>query len=414
MIAEIITIGDELLIGQVVDTNSAWMGQKLNEIGVKVKQITSVSDEKEHIVAALKEAESRADIILITGGLGPTKDDITKITLAEYFNSEMIMNDEALENVKSIFQKYNRPVLEINVKQALVPAKCRVLINKQGTAPAMYFHENRKHYFSMPGVPFEMKYIMQEHVLPILAEMNDGVIIKHENINTAGIGESFLAEQIEKIENELPSNIKLAYLPKLGTVRLRLTGNFNNKSEQDLLLKYKNEIVNEIREYVVAEEDISLEQSVLNILIKSSKTLSTAESCTGGYIGHLLTSISGSSAAYEGGVISYSYDLKKLTLGVKEETLTTFGAVSKETVEEMVLGALNHFKTDYAIACSGIAGPGGGTEDKPVGTVWIAVASANKVYSRKFQFGNQRLQNIERTAIQALWMLFRLLREELN
>lgn len=414
MIAEIITIGDELLIGQVVDTNSAWMGQKLNEIGVKVKQITSVSDEKEHIVAALKEAESRADIILITGGLGPTKDDITKITLAEYFNSEMIMNDEALENVKSIFQKYNRPVLEINVKQALVPAKCRVLINKQGTAPAMYFHENRKHYFSMPGVPFEMKYIMQEHVLPILAEMNDGVIIKHENINTAGIGESFLAEQIEKIENELPSNIKLAYLPKLGTVRLRLTGYFNNKSEQDLLLKYKNEIVNEIREYVVAEEDISLEQSVLNILIKSSKTLSTAESCTGGYIGHLLTSISGSSAAYEGGVISYSYDLKKLTLGVKEETLTTFGAVSKETVEEMVLGALNHFKTDYAIACSGIAGPGGGTEDKPVGTVWIAVASANKVYSRKFQFGNQRLQNIERTAIQALWMLFRLLREELN
>ena len=414
MIAEIITIGDELLIGQVVDTNSAWMGQKLNEIGVKVKQITSVSDEKEHIVAALKEAESRADIILITGGLGPTKDDITKITLAEYFNSEMIMNDEALENVKSIFQKYNRPVLEINVKQALVPAKCRVLINKQGTAPAMYFHENRKHYFSMPGVPFEMKYIMQEHVLPILAEMNDGVTIKHENINTAGIGESFLAEQIEKIENELPSNIKLAYLPKLGTVRLRLTGYFNNKSEQDLLLKYKNEIVNEIREYVVAEEDISLEQSVLNILIKSSKTLSTAESCTGGYIGHLLTSISGSSAAYEGGVISYSYDLKKLTLGVKEETLTTFGAVSKETVEEMVLGALNHFKTDYAIACSGIAGPGGGTEDKPVGTVWIAVASANKVYSRKFQFGNQRLQNIERTAIQALWMLFRLLREELN
>ena len=414
MIAEIITIGDELLIGQVVDTNSAWMGQKLNEIGVKVKQITSVSDEKEHIVAALKEAESRADIILITGGLGPTKDDITKITLAEYFNSEMIMNDEALENVKSIFQKYNRPVLEINVKQALVPAKCRVLINKQGTAPAMYFHENRKHYFSMPGVPFEMKYIMQEHVLPILAEMNDGVIIKHENINTAGIGESFLAEQIEKIENELPSNIKLAYLPKLGTVRLRLTGYFNNKSEQDLLLKYKNEIVNEIREYVVAEEDISLEQSVLNILIKSSKTLSTAESCTGGYIGHLLTSIPGSSTAYEGGVISYSYDLKKLTLGVKEETLTTFGAVSKETVEEMVLGALNHFKTDYAIACSGIAGPGGGTEDKPVGTVWIAVASANKVYSRKFQFGNQRLQNIERTAIQALWMLFRLLREELN
>jgi nicotinamide-nucleotide amidase len=414
MIAEIITIGDELLIGQVVDTNSAWMGQRLNEIGVKVKQITSVSDDKDHIVKALKEAEQRADVILITGGLGPTKDDITKITLANYFDSEMIMNEEALENVKSIFKKYNRPVLDVNVKQALVPAKCKVLINKQGTAPAMYFNENQKHYFSMPGVPFEMKYIMQEYVIPRLAEMNDGIIIKHESINTAGIGESFLAEQIEKIEDQLPSNIKLAYLPKLGTVRLRLTGFFKNESEQSELLKYKAAIINEIKENVVAEEDISLEESVLRKLIAANKTLSTAESCTGGYIGHLMTSIAGSSAAYEGGVISYSYDLKKYTLGVKEETLSTFGAVSKETVEEMVLGALDHFKTDYAIACSGIAGPGGGTEDKPVGTVWIAVASNNKVYSRKFQFGNQRLQNIERTAIQALWMLFRLLREELN
>lgn len=414
MIAEIITIGDELLIGQVVDTNSAWMGQRLNEIGVKVKQITSVSDDKDHIVKALKEAEQRADVILITGGLGPTKDDITKITLANYFNSEMIMNEEALENVKSIFKKYNRPVLEVNVKQALVPAKCKVLINKQGTAPAMYFNENQKHYFSMPGVPFEMKYIMQEFVIPTLAEMNEGIIIKHESINTAGIGESFLAEQIEKIEEQLPSNIKLAYLPKLGTVRLRLTGYFKNESEQSELLKYKAAIINEIKENVVAEEDISLEESVLRKLIAANKTLSTAESCTGGYIGHLMTSIAGSSAAYEGGVISYSYDLKKYTLGVKDETLSTFGAVSKETVEEMVLGALEHFKTDYAIACSGIAGPGGGTDDKPVGTVWIAVASNNKVYSRKFQFGNQRLQNIERTAIQALWMLFRLLREELN
>lgn len=414
MIAEIITIGDELLIGQVVDTNSAWMGQRLNEIGIKVKQITSVSDDKEHIVKALKEAEQRADVILITGGLGPTKDDITKVTLAEYFNSEMIMNDEALENVKSIFKKYNRPVLEINVKQALVPSKCTVLINKQGTAPAMYFNENNKHYYSMPGVPFEMKHIMQEYVIPKLAEMNEGIIIKHESINTAGIGESFLAEQIEKIEEQLPSNIKLAYLPKLGTVRLRLTGYFKNEEEQSELLKYKAAIINEIKENVVAEEDISLEESVLRKLIANHKTLSTAESCTGGYIGHLMTSIAGSSAAYEGGVISYSYDLKKYTLGVKDETLSVHGAVSKETVEEMVLGALEHFKTDYAIACSGIAGPGGGTEDKPVGTVWIAVASKNKVYSRKFQFGNQRLQNIERTAIQALWMLFRLLREELN
>lgn len=414
MIAEIITIGDELLIGQVIDTNSAWMGQRLNEIGVKVKQITSISDDREHIINALKEAEKRADVILLTGGLGPTKDDITKITLAEYFNSEMTMDDAALENVKAIFAKYNRPVLEVNVKQALVPTKCKVLLNKQGTAPAMYFNENQKHYFSMPGVPFEMKYIMQEYVIPMLAEMNDDVIIKHENIITAGIGESFLADKIEKIEDQLPANIKLAYLPKLGTVRLRLTGYFKNESEISELMKFKAAIIDETKEYVVAEEDVTLEEAVLRKLIQQNKTVSTAESCTGGYIGHLFTSIAGSSAAYEGGVISYSYDLKKYILGVKEETLNTFGAVSQETVEEMVQGALNNFKTDYAIACSGIAGPGGGTEEKPVGTVWIAIASRNKVYSKKFQFGNQRLQNIERTAVQALWMLFRLIREELN
>lgn len=414
MIAEIITIGDELLIGQVIDTNSAWMGQRLNEIGVKVKQITSISDDREHIINALKEAEKRADVILLTGGLGPTKDDVTKITLAEHFNSEMIMDDAALQNVKSIFEKFNRPVLEVNVKQALVPAKCKVLLNKQGTAPAMYFNENNKHYFSMPGVPFEMKYIMQEYILPILAEMSDDVIIKHENIITAGIGESFLADRIEKIEDQLPSNIKLAYLPKLGTVRLRLSGYFKKEAEIVELLKFKKAIIEECKEYVVAEEDVNLEEAVLKKLIQHKKNVSTAESCTGGYIGHLFTSIAGSSAAYEGGVVSYSYDLKKYTLGVKEDTLNTYGAVSKETVEEMVLGALNNFKTDYAIACSGIAGPAGGTDDKPVGTVWIAVASKNKVYSKKFQFGNQRLQNIERTAVQALWMLFRLIREELN
>lgn len=414
MIAEIITIGDELLIGQVIDTNSAWMGQRLNEIGVKVKQITSISDDREHIINALKEAEKRADVILLTGGLGPTKDDVTKITLAEHFNSEMIMDDAALQNVKSIFEKFNRPVLEVNVKQALVPAKCKVLLNKQGTAPAMYFNENNKHYFSMPGVPFEMKYIMQEYILPILAEMSDDVIIKHENIITAGIGESFLADRIEKIEDQLPSNIKLAYLPKLGTVRLRLSGYFKKEAEIVELLKFKKAIIEECKEYVVAEEDVNLEEAVLKKLIQHKKNVSTAESCTGGYIGHLFTSIAGSSAAYEGGVVSYSYDLKKYTLGVQEDTLNTYGAVSKETVEEMVLGALNNFKTDYAIACSGIAGPAGGTDDKPVGTVWIAVASKNKVYSKKFQFGNQRLQNIERTAVQALWMLFRLIREELN
>ncbi len=414
MQAEIITIGDELLIGQVIDTNSAWMGQQLNEIGIKVKQISSVSDDRQHILAAIKEAEMRADVVLLTGGLGPTKDDVTKLTLVEYFDTELVMNELALENVKQIFKKFNRPVLDVNIQQAMVPKNCEVLLNKQGTAPAMYFNVRNKHIFSMPGVPFEMKYIMQEYVLPKLKALNTTDKIIHENIITAGIGESFLASEIEEIENALPSYIKLAYLPKLGTVRLRLTASLKSEEQIQELKSIKQSIIEKVKEYVVAEEDISLEEAVLKKLKKHSKTLSTAESCTGGYIGHLLTSIAGSSEAYEGGAISYSYDLKKICLGVQQSTLDTFGAVSKETVEEMVLGSLKNYHTDYAMACSGIAGPGGGTEDKPVGTVWIAVASKNKVYSKKFQFGNQRLQNIERTAIQALWMLFRLLREELN
>lgn len=412
MLSEIITIGDEILIGQIVDTNSAWMAQQLNEIGIKVKQITSVSDDKQHILKALDEARHRADIILITGGLGPTKDDITKHTLAEYFQSELVLNEEALANVERIFARFNRPVTEINRKQAELPSNCTVIQNPQGTAPAMHFIDQGKHFFSMPGVPFEMKAIMEASVLPYLKSNFIGNAVIHENILTVGIGESFLATEIEDIEDSLPAHIKLAYLPKLGQVRMRLTASYESEYDPNEILLYKSKIVERIQKHVVALEDISFEEAILKILIKNNKTVSTAESCTGGYIGHLFTSIPGSSKAYEGGAISYSYDLKRSMLGVQQSTLDQFGAVSQETVEEMARGAINHFKTDYSIACSGIAGPGGGTEDKPVGTVWIAVATKDRVVSRKFLFGNLRMQNIERTAIQALYMLFRMFKEE--
>jgi nicotinamide-nucleotide amidase len=412
MLCEIITIGDEILIGQIVDTNSAWMAQELNEFGIRVKQITSISDDKQHIIDALNEAQKRADIILITGGLGPTKDDITKHTLAEYFNAKLVLNEEALANVERIFARFNRPVTEVNRKQAEVPDNCTIIQNPQGTAPGMHFNINGKHIFCMPGVPFEMKAIMESSVLPYIKANFIGHTLIHENILTVGIGESFLATEIEDIENALPSHIKLAYLPKLGQVRMRLTANYDGVYDPNEILNYKKQISERVHKNVVAEEDISFEEAILNILIKNNKKLSTAESCTGGYISHLFTSIPGSSRAFEGGAVSYSYDLKKSMLGLTQSTLDTCGAVSQETVEEMAKGAIKHFNTDYAIACSGIAGPDGGTEDKPVGTVWIAVATPNHVVSKKFQFGNLRMQNIERTAVQALYMLFRLIREE--
>jgi nicotinamide-nucleotide amidase len=412
MLCEIITIGDEILIGQIVDTNSAWMAQQLNELGIRVKQITSISDDKQHIIDALNEAQKRADIILITGGLGPTKDDITKHTLAEYFNAKLVLNEEALANVERIFARFNRPVTEVNRKQAEVPDNCTIIQNPQGTAPGMHFNINGKHIFCMPGVPFEMKAIMESSVLPYIKANFIGHTLIHENILTVGIGESFLATEIEDIENALPSHIKLAYLPKLGQVRMRLTANYDGVYDPNEILNYKKQISERVHKNVVAEEDISFEEAILNILIKNNKKLSTAESCTGGYISHLFTSIPGSSRAFEGGAVSYSYDLKKSMLGLTQSTLDTCGAVSQETVEEMAKGAIKHFNTDYAIACSGIAGPDGGTEDKPVGTVWIAVATPNHVVSKKFQFGKLRMQNIERTAVQALYMLFRMIREE--
>jgi nicotinamide-nucleotide amidase len=411
MLAEIITIGDEILIGQIIDTNSAWMAQKLNEEGIRVKQISSVSDDRQHILTALAEAATRADIIFITGGLGPTKDDITKQTLAEYFNVKLVLNDDALNNVLNIFKRYNRPLLEVNRKQAEVPENCEIILNNNGTAPGMWFNVDGKIYVSMPGVPFEMKYMMEETVIPKLKTELKLPVIIHKTILTVGEGESFLAEKIADIENDLPANIKLAYLPKMGQVRLRLSAYSDGETSlNDKLEEFASRIVERVGDNVVAQEDIPLEKVILNHMADKGLTLSVAESCTGGYVSHLITQLEGSSQVFLGGAVTYSNDLKENILGVKNETLYQFGAVSQETVTEMVEGALRQFKSDYALAITGIAGPGGGTQEKPVGTVWIAVANANKTVVKKFTFGNKRLQNIERSAVAAFFMLITLLK----
>ncbi|WP_316820003.1 competence/damage-inducible protein A [Pedobacter gandavensis] len=412
MLAEIITIGDEILIGQIVDTNSAWMARQLNQIGVKVKQISSVSDNTEHIIEALRLAESRADVILMTGGLGPTKDDITKLTLAKYFNMGFRRDEETLNHVAEIFARVNRPMIDLNRKQADVPDGCTVIKNKNGTAPCMWFEERGKIFVSMPGVPFEMMYLMDDEIIPRIKSAFKLPVIYHKTILTSSIGESFLAMEIEDIENSLPESIKLAYLPKLGQVRLRLSATAEEegplKAEVDF---YAQQIIDRIKQFVVAEEDIALEKAILNFMEERKLTLSTAESCTGGYIAHLITQHPGCSSVYEGGAVTYSYDLKMSLLGVKAETLSKYGAVSEETVKEMALGAIKNFKTDYAVAVSGIAGPDGGMPDKPVGTVWIAVAHAKGVVSKVFSFGNKRTQNIERSAAAALSMILNELRQ---
>lgn len=412
MLAEIITIGDEILIGQVVDTNSAFIATQLNSIGIKVKQISSVSDDRQHILTALAEASQRAHVILITGGLGPTKDDITKVTLAEYFNVELVENPVALENVERIFARFNRPMLEVNRRQALVPENCEVIPNKNGTAPCMWFAEQERIYISMPGVPHEMMYLMTEDIIPKLKSTLALPAIVHKTILTAGEGESYLAERIADIEDALPANIKLAYLPKLGQVRLRLSGYGTDEATVAKEVAYfAKQIVGRVAGVVIAEEDIPIEKAILDEMERRGLTLSVAESCTGGQISHLLTQHPGASKVFLGGGVTYSNALKNSILGVNNETIAAFGAVSGETAKEMAEGALRSFKSDYAVAVTGIAGPEGGTPGKPVGTVWIAVANINKTIVKKLTFGNKRIQNIERSAIAALTMLNTLVRE---
>jgi nicotinamide-nucleotide amidase len=415
MFAEIITIGDEILIGQIVDTNSAWMAVELNKIGVKVKQITSISDDAAHIVNALDQAQQRADLILITGGLGPTRDDITKHTLANYFNMPLRSDEATLAHVRQFFEKLNRPMIDLNIKQAEVPDGCTVIMNKNGTAPCMWFEHQGKIIVSMPGVPFEMKYLMEDEIIPRIKNSFQLPFIIHQTILTAGLGESFLAQQIQDIEESLPSHIKLAYLPKLGLVRLRLSASgLDELALKTEISTYTRQIVERVEQYVVLTEDVPFEKAIMDLMAKHELSFSVAESCTGGYLSHLFTQHPGSSTVFQGGAVTYSNALKQAVLGVQEQTLIQFGAVSEQTAEEMALGAINNFNTDYAIAITGVAGPGGGTAEKPVGLVWIAVANKTTVKAKRYQFANQRLQNIERAALAAMMLLFLQLKSDLK
>jgi nicotinamide-nucleotide amidase len=406
MKAEIINIGDELLIGQVVNTNASKIATELTLSGFEVVHIAAVSDKKDDIRNALDQAAGRADIILMTGGLGPTKDDITKKTLAEYFNSDMIFHQPTFEQVKAIFKARNFEVTEVNRQQALIPEKCTPLFNRNGTAPGMWFEQNGKVFVSMPGVPFETMVLLKEQVIPKLKKtFNPGVIV-HKTVMTTGLGESFLAERIKHWENNLPEHIKLAYLPQPGIVRLRLTaGGTDEQKLKDEIDRLINRLHNYIDELIFGYDDISLEKATTSLLKEKRKTVSTAESCTGGYIAHLITSIAGSSACYNGSVVSYSNQAKINLLGVSKKDIETYGAVSREVVEAMASGAQQKFDTDFALATSGIAGPDGGTDEKPVGTTWIALATRNEVKSKIFHFGEHRGRNIRRTALAALDML---------
>lgn len=415
MNSEIITIGDELLIGQVIDTNSAWIGQELSKIGVKVLQKTSIGDTREAILDALSKASKQSRIVILTGGLGPTKDDITKHTLCDFFNSRLVQNDKVLEWVTSIFTMRNLPMLESNNQQAMVPENCEVLWNRNGTAPGMWFKMNEVIYISLPGVPFEMKTIFTEEVIPKLLQQFQFPTILHRTILTCNIGESFLAKRIENLENDLPSHIKLAYLPSVGMVRLRFSAYGSNLAnlEQELAVIIEK-LYLLIGNYIFGEGEDNLAEVVGKLLLQSNKSVATAESCSGGYIAHQITSIPGSSVYFKGAIVSYDNSVKIEQLNVPPTIIETHGAVSEACVSTMANHVRKLLKTDYAIATSGIAGPGGGTAKKPVGTVWIAVCSEKETKTSVFNFGDNRERTIQRTCIQGLDMLRKLLLQEVQ
>ena len=406
MIAEIISIGDELLVGQVINTNATWMAQHLNEIGIPVKQISAIADDAAEIKTALDLAFSRADVILVTGGLGPTKDDITKHTLCEYFNTGLVFHQPSFENVRRLFANRGFEVTPINCKQAEVPANCTPLINHHGTAPGMWFEKDGKTLVSLPGVPFEMEAMMEEYILPYLAGQDNQRVVVHKTILTQGIGESSLADMIKDWEDNLPSDMKLAYLPQPGQVRLRLTA--YGLSKEKILPKLEKQLEtlqNLIPDLIFGYGEDTMEDIAGRLLKEKHSTLSTAESCTGGYLAHLITKVPGASDYFQGSVIAYSNQVKHDFLGVSEDSISLYGAVSEQVVKEMAEGARQRFNTDFAISISGIAGPDGGTIEKPVGTVWIAVASKTGITTKKFMFGEHRGRNIRRAAMAALNLL---------
>lgn len=404
--AEILTIGDEILFGQIVDTNSQWMGAKLSDAGIKVVHKTTVGDVEDDIMTAFAEAEKRADIVLITGGLGPTSDDLTKPCLARYFDCEMRIHEEALAEVTEFFVSRGRELTEVNRLQASLPVCCEKITNRMGTAPGMWFHRNGKVFVSMPGVPHEMKIMMKEIIIPKLRTTFQTPAILHTVIRTVGIGESFLAEKIERWEKGLPSHIKLAYLPGYGEVKLRLT---TSGVDEDALKRELEFQVEKIRplagDYIYTIGTEPLEVVVGQTLRARRLTIAVAESCTGGYVAHLITSVPGSSDYFVGGVVAYSNDVKKKNLGVSADTLENHGAVSESTVKEMAACVRKKFNTDIGVATSGVAGPTGGTPEKPVGTVWIAYADQQQTIARKLQLSKDRMINIKLTAVHVLNMI---------
>lgn len=407
MNAEIITIGDELLIGQVVDTNSAYIAAELNKLGIPVVQITSIPDVRENIIKAVDEAFLRAGLIITTGGLGPTSDDITKHTLADYFGSKLVVVPAVIEKIRKLLESRGVAMNERNISQAELPDNCELLNNSTGSAQGMWFRKDGKDFISLPGVPFEMKSIFQEELEPRLKQRFNLPAIEHITILTHGVAESVMADTIHNWEINLPENIKLAYLPSPGILRLRITGKTTGDSAT-LRIEMEKEVEKLkmlIGLHIFGYDDDKLEVIVGNLLLSNKLSLSLAESCTGGLLSYLVTSIPGSSAYYKGGIIAYSNDIKTSQLNVSPYTLIMNGAVSQAVVEQMADGARTRFKSDFAVAVSGIAGPSGGTEEKPVGTTWIAVASNKRIVSGAHNFGEDRGRNMQKAATAALFML---------
>ncbi|MFN5251927.1 MAG: competence/damage-inducible protein A [Bacteroidia bacterium] len=410
MNAEIITIGDELLLGQVIDTNSAWMGLQLADIGISVDRRTAIGDSESAIISAIAEARTRCNLILLTGGLGPTRDDITKKTLCTYFNCGLRRDEEVMRHLEAIFEKRGRRMLEINMQQADMPEKCTTLFNAVGTAPGMRFEEGEFTLISVPGVPSEMMHILSTHVFGWLPEKYELPAIVHKTLLTAGIPESLLSEKLTTVEDQLPVNFKLAYLPAFNSIRLRLTGIGKSK---DLVEKELLPILETIKsicaENLVADYDTDMAGALAQKLLQRNTTISLAESCTGGYIANALIKQSGISAVMKGAIVSYSNEIKHNELGVPQEIFTTEGAVSESCAKAMVEGILRKFDTDVAISTTGIAGPGGATEDKPVGLVFIGVANKHQTIVKRFVFNGNREQFMQRTCTAALQMLLQLL-----
>jgi nicotinamide-nucleotide amidase len=406
MLAEIITIGDEILIGQIVDTNSAWMGQHLNAVGIKVNRIISISDNKDEIIKALDESFERASLILVTGGLGPTKDDITKHTLAGYFNTPLKLNSRVLAHVERILGAKNVPMNELNVRQAELPENCQVIHNACGTAAGMWFEKKGKVLVAMPGVPFEMTMMMENEIIPRVKSFFHTPAIVHKTVLVHGISESALALLISSWENALPSYMKLAYLPSPGIIRLRISAVGKDKKDLEKEVEAQLAALEPLLgEKLFFNDDVKVENIIGNLMLDNHKTLAVAESCTGGNIAHLLTLMPGSSGYFQGGVVAYSNEIKKSILDVSETSLNSHGAVSKEVVEEMATHVARKFGTDYGIGVSGVAGPDGGSADKPVGTVWVAVYNGKITTSARFSYGDNRERNITRASISALNML---------